>query len=421
MTLTTAAKGDPPVNAFLHTRNDPLPIFQPAHEPLVVNWGLGVDSSAYLARILTTPDACGVDLERLVVITMMTGDEWPDTIADAERFLLPLLRRRSVRYVQIARAGQSRKEGVDVLDDSHAPRRIVPQGRWTLWEELETNGTVPQQANGRRLCSLHAKAEPGDDWIAAEFGPVPFTQVIGFNADEQGRAERDEAASKNPWRIASFPLIEWGWGRQRCEDFLYDLFKIKWKKSYCTFCCFPVSLGALPAHLDRMRANPQIASRVLRLEYTSMCLNPNSRLFGRKSLLEQFTGADPGDAAVLAAFENELGTGPWAMYQVRRILPVSGTDPAKRAPALRSVQRLGTGTHTRLGAIVRRRATEHQLRIEHDPYGSERVWLRERGPGYPAVEQLIVTAPHHVRDKEQDRFATQWAAHTGAGQLPTDT
>lgn len=61
-------------------------------------------------------------------------------------------------------------------------------------------------------------------------------------------------------------------------------------------------MGALDAHLDRMRAHPEIAGRVLRLEYTSVSLNPQANLFGRRSLLEQF---DPGrgeDRPVLPAF-----------------------------------------------------------------------------------------------------------------------
>lgn len=52
-------------------------------------------------------------------------------------------------------------------------------------------------------------------------------------------------------------------------------------------------MGAMDAHLDRMRAHPEIAGRVLRLEYTSVSLNPQAKLFGRRSLLEQF---DPATA-----------------------------------------------------------------------------------------------------------------------------
>lgn len=126
--------------------------------------------------------------------------------------------------------------------------------------------------------SLHAKGEVGDALIAQELGDRPFRQVMGFNADETGRSRRDEAARKNPLRQGVYPLIEWGWGRARCEAFLYERFGVRWEKSYCSFRCFPVSVGAMADHLNRMRAHPDIAGRVLRLEYTSVShsLNPQT-------------------------------------------------------------------------------------------------------------------------------------------------
>ncbi|MGW7719816.1 hypothetical protein ACWGKK_36735 [Streptomyces chartreusis] len=45
----------------------------------VINWGLGADSTAYLAEMLTDPAAYGIDLERTVVLHMATGSEWPET------------------------------------------------------------------------------------------------------------------------------------------------------------------------------------------------------------------------------------------------------------------------------------------------------------------------------------------------------
>ncbi|WP_069769428.1 hypothetical protein [Streptomyces sp. LUP30] len=39
----------------------------------VNNWGLGADSTAYLARMLTDPDAHGTDLKRTAVLYMATG------------------------------------------------------------------------------------------------------------------------------------------------------------------------------------------------------------------------------------------------------------------------------------------------------------------------------------------------------------
>lgn len=172
---------------------------------LVINWGLGVDSSAYLVKMLENPPAHGVDLARTMVIHQITGSEWPNTYDHAEQHVLPLLRKRRVRLVQVARAGRALE--IVVMNDSRRPERIVRRGPWTLEEdEYEANGTVPQQG-GIRLCSLHAKGEVGDALIAQEIDGRPFRQVMGFNADEIPRSLRDRGASKNPLRQGVYPLV----------------------------------------------------------------------------------------------------------------------------------------------------------------------------------------------------------------------
>lgn len=100
---------------------------------LVINWGLGVDSTAYLVRMLEDPAAHGVDLARTVVLHQLTGDEWPTSRVHAERYVLPLLREHRVRLVQVARAGRSLE--IAVMDDSRQPERIVERGPWALWDE----------------------------------------------------------------------------------------------------------------------------------------------------------------------------------------------------------------------------------------------------------------------------------------------
>ncbi|WP_225900776.1 hypothetical protein [Streptomyces sp. RLB3-17] len=116
----------------------------------VINWGLGADSTAYLARMLTDPATHGIDLERTAVLYMATGSEWPETRLLVEEFMLPLLREHGVRFVQLARNGQLKADGFTVLDDSRHPERLFARGPWTLWDDLESVGTVPQQASTRK-------------------------------------------------------------------------------------------------------------------------------------------------------------------------------------------------------------------------------------------------------------------------------
>ncbi len=404
------------------TAGPQLPLF--GHAPddnadadVVINWGLGVDSTAYIARMLTAPATHGIDLEHTVVLYMATGSEWPETRLLVEKFMLPLLREHGVRFVQLARNGHLQGAGFTVLDDSRCPERLFARGPWTLWDDLEAVGTVPQQA-GTRKCSLWAKGDVGDWWLRRVFGGRPFRQIMGFNADEEGRRFGDQANSKMPGRTGEFPLIEWGWGRQRCEDYLLERFGVHWPKSYCTFCCFPASMGALPAHLERMRCHPELAGEVLRLEYTAMSLNPNARLYGRKSLLELLDPDHPRDRACLDAFKRELDM-PWALYRVRRLFLLS--DDGRRRPVMRSTERIDLGRPQQLSQRLATISQRHGIEVEHDAaYGRARAWARPRGAAWPMAEDLFATAPARVIDKQETGFERAWNALLAgaADQLP---
>lgn len=373
----------------------------------VINWGLGADSTAYLAKMLTAPARYGIDLERTVVLYMATGSEWPETRFLAEEFMLPLLREHGVRFVQLSRSGHLKADGITVLDDSRHPEQLHAQGPWTLWDELESVGTVPQQA-GTRKCSLRAKGDVGDRWLTPLMGGRPFRQIMGFNADEPGRRFGDQNASKIPSRTGVYPLIDWGWDRKQCEDYLQARFGVHWPKSYCTFCCFPVSMGSLPAHLERMRSQPDIAGEVLRLEYTAMSLNPNAKLYGKRTLLEFFDRSQPRDRACLDAFERELDM-PWALYHVRRLFLLSPTGT--RRPVMRSTERLDLGRPRQLARRLISVSEQHGVDVESDPaYGRARSWVRPRREAWPMAEELFTTAPARVINKQDKNFEPEWDA-----------
>jgi hypothetical protein len=194
--MPTATAYTPPLLGF--TADDDL--------DTVINWGLGSDSTAYIARMLTDPAAHGIDLDRTVVLYMATGSEWPETRLLVDEFMLPLLRENGVRFVQLARNGHLQADGFTVLDDSRRSERLFARGPWTLWDDQESVGTVPQVA-GTRKCSLWAKGDVGDWWLTQVFGGRPFRQIMGFNADEEGRRFGDQAASKMPGRTEEFPLV----------------------------------------------------------------------------------------------------------------------------------------------------------------------------------------------------------------------
>lgn len=58
----------------------------------VLSYGLGADSTCLLLRYLTDPSSRDFDLENLLVITAMTGDEWPHTGDLVTEHVLPVQR-----------------------------------------------------------------------------------------------------------------------------------------------------------------------------------------------------------------------------------------------------------------------------------------------------------------------------------------
>ncbi|MET9462237.1 hypothetical protein ABZY05_45770 [Streptomyces canus] len=179
-------------------------------------------------------------------------------------------------------------------------------------------------------------------------------------------------------------------------------------------------MGSLPAHMERMRSHPDIAGEVLRLEYTAMSLNPNAKLYGRKTLLELFDPTRPRDRACLEAFARELDM-PWALYHVRRLFLLS--EDGRRRPVKRSTERVDLGRPhqfaRRLMSISERHGVD--VDVEHDPvFGRARAWVRPRAEGWPMAEELFATAPARVINKQDKNFEKSWDALLSgtAAQLP---
>lgn len=80
-------------------------------------------------------------------------------------------------------------------------------------------------------------------------------------------------------------------------------------------------------------------------------------------------------------------------------------DPTRRGRALRSVERVDVGRAAAPGRRLRAVSERHGVPVEVDEhYGRVRAWMRRRGQDRPTVEELMVTAPFHARNKQVPHF-----------------
>ncbi|MFE5108279.1 hypothetical protein [Streptomyces sp. NPDC056663] len=85
-----------------------------------------------------------LDLSDLVVVHAITGDEFVDSLDYVNRLVLPLLRARSVRLVQICRAGKSDTDGVrnEALLVGKTPGGLMGAISWTYRDVIRSTSTA---------------------------------------------------------------------------------------------------------------------------------------------------------------------------------------------------------------------------------------------------------------------------------------
>jgi hypothetical protein len=387
----------PRPRAYRRRMPEQLSLFEvrPDRVPVVLSYGMGVDSTALLLRWLHEPESRDFELDDLAVLTAMTGDEFADTERLVTTHILHRLREHRVRFVQVARTGAVEADGITVLGDSRGPAQLHMRGPYRLSDELLSVGTVPQVAHGQRRCTHHFKGFPLTAWTRREYGDNPIRRVIGYNADEQARADRAEGYSTDD-QPYEFPLISWEWGRERCEGYVRALIGETWRKSCCVFC--PFTQGKADV-LARYRESPCEAAEALFLEYVSLCMNPAMTLYGSRSLRSVLERDCNRDA--LRLLEERLAGCAWAVYRVRRIVWAKGR-------ADRKTERLREGGRAEVTAELLRRGAV-------DECGVIRGRVRERGQTYPNVEEMVVAAPAVVADKSRPSFEENWRRLTAPG------
>ncbi|MEV4116301.1 hypothetical protein [Nonomuraea sp. NPDC049695] len=374
---------------------------------IILSYGLGADSTAILLRWLTEPETRGFALDDLIVITAQTGDEHVDTAILVEQHIYPLLAEHRIRTVQVARGGRYERDGIVVLDDTCEPILCLTSGGpYTLADEMEQNATVPQ--SGNRAHSIKFKGWVIDQWIAANLGTdEPFVHVMGYEADELDRIQGDSDKGL-PNRLPTYPLLDWSWDRDACEAFILSVLGVHWSKSCCVRCPFGYAKDSRDRTVLRLQRNPHQAVGALVMEYLSVAVNPRQGLLAGKQLYH-LLASTPGSADLLALLEDRLDELPWAIYEVRRAFSAKRGDAMARGTTRRSLRRLVTGTRAEMVAEIARAAHLAGRRLDSDGR-HHRVWVRERNPMFPCVEQALVAAPALAHDKTHPTFDKAWQA-----------
>ncbi len=390
--------------------NEQLPGFSESDggATVVMSYGMGVDSTAILLRWLAEPSSRDFDLRDLVVITAHTGDEFDQTVRDVDSFVLPELRRHGVRFIQVGRTERRTTAsggGVAVLDDSTAPDRLYGAG-YKLSDEMLSAGTLPQ-LGGARLCSVHAKGDCLDPVIASVTAGRCYRHVMGFEVGERSRAAKD-ALFNTDRRTGCYPLLEWGWDRTRCLDFIAEFTGgHRWSKSACSYCPFAMTTASgRRAIIERWRREPHGGARALFLKSVARALNERQTLVGGSSAAELV--AEAGLAAAHAQFQAMIDGCEHAIYEVRRLTRRSAARVDGRGITARSVRAVARGSRAEMAVALQRFPGERRTGGD----GVVRHVLRARTDELPSLEHFFVASAAVVQDKQRPAFEAWWQEET---------
>jgi len=102
----------------------------------------------------------------------------------------------------------------------------------TLEQDCLNNNTIPPIAFGWKTCSQKFKIQPIEKYLKLKYPNEKIQMWVGFDAGEERRMK----ANPNENFKNYYPLIEWGWSREKCVDVIEKAGLSKAGKSSCFFC-----------------------------------------------------------------------------------------------------------------------------------------------------------------------------------------
>ncbi len=241
MTMHTLALRTRPLpGALTDVTWTPLPT--DGRAPLVVAYGLGVDSTAMLVGMYRR----GIRPDKILFADV--GGEKPETYA-----YLPVIQ------AWLAKVGFPAVEVV-----RYEPKHT----RYTTLEgNCLANKTLPSLAFGRKSCSIKFKREPQDKhckaWVPAQRAWAEGRQVVKAIGYDAGPKDARRSKIKDDARYTyRYFLREWGWDREECIRQIARAGLPVPVKSACFFCP-----STKPEELRQLAADhPELAERIIAIE-----------------------------------------------------------------------------------------------------------------------------------------------------------
>lgn len=218
--------------------------------PLVVAYGVGVDSTAMLVGFHQR------GIVPSLILTADTGSERPETYA----------------YLPVMQAWLASVGFPPVVVVKKTVARFKNEPYTTLEGNCLSNKTLPSLAFGRKACSLKWKREPQDKfckgWTPAREAWArgeKLIKAIGYDAGPKD--------SRRAWSMTDdgqykywYPLRDWGWDREECKRQIAAAGLPVPEKSACFFC--PATQVDELAAL--CQAHPDLARRIVEMERLAM-------------------------------------------------------------------------------------------------------------------------------------------------------
>ncbi len=234
------------------------------HCPLVVAYGLGVDSTAMLVEFVRRgirPD---------LILFADTGGEKPETY----------------QYLGVIRPFLAQAAFPDVIVVRYRPTRAVYH---TLEQQCLHTGTLPSLAYGGRSCSVKYKKTPQEKYVRG-WGPArrcwscgrKVLKAIGFDAGpaDSRRHRFPEDEQYRYW----YPLQEWGYDRERCQQIIVRAGLPSPLKSACFFC----PAAKKPEIVWLQETHPDLLERAMHIERNAQAKLTSVKGLGRSYSWEAY-------------------------------------------------------------------------------------------------------------------------------------